>query len=193
MHLLIAETLTAKGTVGFFLRSAMGRRSMCVSGSWGVYERVCLHTTHRDSAARQILPGHLWLWSAQEVPHPPLSQDLRFLSGPGWVSNLLIAAVTTEWRACESGNQLPRRVFPPHLSSTCLTLWILCVCVFADTAHHLLLGFSEPLADPTKHLLSYEKNSRLNFLHGYSRNLATECNIALLTIFIICPFPLLTV
>lgn len=79
--------------------------------------------------------------------------------------------------------------FPPHLSSTCLTLWILCVCVFADTVHHLLLGFSEPVADPTKHLWGYEKNARLNFLHGYSMNFATEYNTVLFTIFITYPYP----
>lgn len=83
--------------------------------------------------------------------------------------------------------------FPSHLSSTCLTLWILCVCVFADTAHHLLLGFSEPVADPTKHLWGYEKNARLNFLHCYSVNFATECSIVLFTIFIVYPFQLLTI
>lgn len=83
----------------------------------------------------------------------------------------------------------PGGFFSPHLSSTCLTLWILCVCVFADTAHHLLLGFSEPVADPTKHLWGYEKNARLNFLHGYSMNFNTECNIVLFTIFIIYPYP----
>lgn len=116
---------------GWIFFEKCGGEEECVSGSWGVYKRVCLHTTHRDSAARQILPGHLRLWSAREVPRPPLSQDLHFLSGPGWVSNLLIAAVTTEWRACESGNQLPRRIFPPssllHVSDTMDPL-CLCIC-----------------------------------------------------------------
>lgn len=113
----------------------------------GVQDHDGFRNTRVDTQRTEILPGHLLRKS-----HSLLWQDLHFLSGPGWVSNLLIAAVTTKWSSCESGNQLPRRVFapPPHLCSACLTLWNLCV-VFL---HHLLpgIGDSEPIVDPTAHV-----------------------------------------
>lgn len=147
-HRLIAQMLTAEGTLkwAFFFERRGGR----AEGREGVQDHDGFTNTRVDTQRSEILPGHLLRKS-----HILLSQDLHFLSGPGWVSNLLIAAVTTKWSSCESGNQLPRRVFsPPRLSSACLTLWNLCVCVFADTAHHLLPGFgdSEPIVDPTAHV-----------------------------------------
>lgn len=144
----------------------------------GVQDHDGFTNTRVDTQRTEILPGHLLRKS-----HILLSQDLHFLSGPGWVSELLIAAVTTKWSSCESGNQLPRRVFaPPHLSSACLTLWNLCVCVFADTAHHLLPGFgdSEPTVDPTAHVnceVIPKNPSHVNVFLCLSINGSSKCTV----------------
>lgn len=93
--------------MGFFLGffCASGRKS---GGREGVRDHDGFTNTRVDTQHTEILPGHL-LRKSRIL----LSQELHFLSGPGWVSNLLIAAVTTKWSSCESGNQLPRRVFAP--------------------------------------------------------------------------------
>lgn len=127
-HRLIAQMLTAEGTLkwaffwGFFCAS--GRKS---GGREGVRDHDGFTNTRVDTQHTEILPGHL-LRKSRIL----LSQELHFLSGPGWVSNLLIAAVTTKWSSCESGNQLPRRVFaPPPSSLLCMsdTMEPLCLCI----------------------------------------------------------------
>lgn len=111
-HRLIAQMLTAEGTLKwaffFVVFCASGRKS---GGREGVRDHDGFTNTRVDTQHTEILPGHL-LRKSRIL----LSQQLHFLSGPGWVSNLLIAAVTTKWSSCESGNQLPRRVPPPLVS-----------------------------------------------------------------------------
>ena len=82
---------------------------------------VCLYTTRQDSTARRrILPARApaTLVCAGSFISSPITGPLFPLWSWMGFKSLIIAAVTSERRACESGDQL---VFFLLLLSTCLT------------------------------------------------------------------------
>lgn len=80
--------------------------------------RVCLYTTRQDSTARRILRAPATLVCTGSFISSPITGPLFPLLFWMGFRSLIITTVTSDWRACESGDQL---VFFLLFLSACLT------------------------------------------------------------------------